>query len=68
MDCVCAGLGLNCPDNASFPMTETPPPGYITDDGEGVASPGSHSSGEFNLYWASKALKVKKSYPICCST
>jgi hypothetical protein len=27
-------------------MTETPPPGYITDDGEGVASPGSHSSGE----------------------
>jgi hypothetical protein len=41
-----AGLGLTCPDNASFPMTETPPPGYITDDGEGVASPGSHSSGE----------------------
>ena len=32
-------------------MTESPPPGYITDDGDGVSSPGSNasSSGEFNV-------------------
>ena len=30
------------PDNASFPMTETPPPGYMTDENEPV-SPSSSS-------------------------
>jgi len=38
------GLGLTCPDSSTFPMTETPPPGYITDDGEGIGSPASTTS------------------------
>lgn len=32
------------PENTTFPMTESPPPGYITDDGDGVSSPGSNIS------------------------
>lgn len=32
------------PENTNFPMTESPPPGYITDDGDGVSSPGSNIS------------------------
>jgi len=38
------GLCLTCPDSSTFPMTETPPPGYITDDGEGIGSPASTAS------------------------
>ncbi|XP_023321718.1 mothers against decapentaplegic homolog 3 [Eurytemora carolleeae] len=38
------GLCLTCPDSSTFPMNETPPPGYITDDGEGIGSPGSTTS------------------------
>ena len=40
---------IAAPDSSpTFPMTESPPPGYITDDGDGVSSPGSNvsSSGE----------------------
>ena len=32
------------PVSPVFPMTESPPPGYITDDGDGVSSPGSNIS------------------------
>jgi len=53
-------LGLNGPDNATFPMTETPPPGYITDDGDGVGSPGSQTSGEF----PSPGLRTTPSPPL----
>ena len=35
---------VQVPENTTFPMTESPPPGYITDDGEGVSSPGSNIS------------------------
>ena len=28
---------LALPDNATFPITETPPPGYMTDEGEPVS-------------------------------
>jgi len=37
-------LCITCPDSSTFPMSETPPPGYITDDGEAMGSPGSTSS------------------------
>jgi len=37
-------LCITCPDSSTFPMSETPPPGYITDDGEAMPSPGSTSS------------------------
>ena len=42
-------FNISAPDSSpTFPMTESPPPGYITDDGDGVSSPGSNvsSSGE----------------------
>jgi len=58
------GLGLSCPDNASFPMTETPPPGYITDDGEGVASPGSHSSDFSGEFSGSPGMRTTPSPPL----
>jgi MAD (mothers against decapentaplegic) family protein 2/3 len=58
------GAGLTgCPENAAFPMTETPPPvtpGYITDDGDGVGSPGSNTSGEF----PSPSLRTSPSPPL----
>ncbi len=30
-------LAVSVPDNASFPMTESPPPGYMTDENEPVS-------------------------------
>lgn len=36
-------LAVSVPDNASFPMTESPPPGYMTDENEPV-SPSCSSS------------------------
>ena len=41
-------------------MTESPPPGYITDDGDGVSSPGSNvsSSGE-KIFLNNNLFKVK---------
>ena len=49
--CVPAGVS-GAPENTNFPMTESPPPGYITDDGDGVSSPGSNisSNGEFCVF------------------
>ena len=43
------GVSGQVPENTSFPMTESPPPGYITDDGDGVSSPDSNisSNGKF---------------------
>ena len=37
---------LALPDNATFPITETPPPGYMTDENEPVSpssSAGTHT-------------------------
>ena len=36
---------LALPDNATFPITETPPPGYMTDEGEPVSP--SSSAGKY---------------------
>ena len=30
-------LATGIPDNATFPITETPPPGYMTDENEPVS-------------------------------
>jgi len=38
------GASGQVPENTTFPMTESPPPGYITDDGDAVSSPGSNIS------------------------
>ena len=38
------GVSGQVPENTTFPMTESPPPGYITDDGDGVSSPDSNIS------------------------
>ena len=39
-------LATGIPDNATFPITETPPPGYMTDENE----PGSPSSSAGKTY------------------
>ena len=52
---------IAAPDSSpTFPMTESPPPGYITDDGDGVSSPGSNvsSSGE-KIFLNNNLFKVK---------
>ena len=36
---------LALPDNATFPITETPPPGYMTDENEPVSP--SSSAGKY---------------------
>lgn len=38
------GASGQVPENTTFPMAESPPPGYITDDGDAVSSPGSNIS------------------------
>ena len=42
---------LALPDNATFPITETPPPGYMTDENEPV-SPSSSAGKYFFLLMA----------------
>ena len=38
---------LALPDNATFPITETPPPGYMTDENEPVSP--SSSAGKYSF-------------------
>ena len=47
---------LALPDNATFPITETPPPGYMTDENEPV-SPSSS---------AGRTYSINKDYLECC--
>ena len=39
---------LALPDNATFPITETPPPGYMTDENEPVSP--SSSAGTLKIF------------------
>ena len=42
-------LATGIPDNATFPITETPPPGYMTDENEPV-SPSSSAGKAYLIY------------------
>ena len=55
------GVSGGVPDNTSFPMTESPPPGYITDDGDAVSSPGSNisSNGKSLKYYLQEISLIK---------
>ena len=49
-------LATGIPDNATFPITETPPPGYMTDENEPVSP--SSSAGEIKVMWYLCSIKV----------
>ena len=51
-------LATGIPDNATFPITETPPPGYMTDENEPV-SPSSSAGKIF------KSKKIFQDNAIC---
>ena len=60
-------LATGIPDNATFPITETPPPGYMTDENEPVSPSssagnisGSHSISFFKIEFKIKRFKQHK--------
>ena len=53
---------LALPDNATFPITETPPPGYMTDENEPVSP--SSSAGNFFYFFKTFCTVL---YCILCS-
>ena len=52
-------LAQGIPDNATFPITETPPPGYMTDENEPVSP---SSSAGTKTFVSCKNIQIAMSY------